>query len=26
VGALMMSSTILVRFLKLGQYDAEDGC
>jgi NNP family nitrate/nitrite transporter-like MFS transporter len=26
VGALMMSSTILVRFLNLGQYDAEDGC
>ncbi|MGD9321367.1 MAG: MFS transporter [Desulfobacteraceae bacterium] len=26
VGALMMSVTILVTFLKLGQYDAEEGC
>jgi NNP family nitrate/nitrite transporter-like MFS transporter len=26
VGALMTSATILVMFLKLGQYDAEEGC
>jgi NNP family nitrate/nitrite transporter-like MFS transporter len=26
VGSLMFSVTILVKFLKLGQYDAEEGC
>jgi NNP family nitrate/nitrite transporter-like MFS transporter len=26
VGGFMLSATILVRFLKLGQYDAEEGC
>ena len=26
VGILMLSVTILVMFLKLGQYDAEEGC